>query len=207
VSKQINLLVQGEGPPPLSALRTLIGFGVMIAAFLGYTAVSWFQTARLGDAAAQSDAQLAVEKAAVKALEQKLGARPKLAEIVAQIEALKPQAAESQELLKLLRGGEGDSEGYSGHLTTLARISEDGVWLTGIKIGNAGKMVSVEGRSLRNESVLRYARRLNEQFSAYGVQFSAVELTDALESTPEAAKMGAARSAGPALSSFAFKLF
>jgi len=103
--------------------------------------------------------------------------------------------------VNLLRSGGGGSEGYSGHLTTLARISEDGVWLTGVKIGNAGKTVSLAGRSLRHESVLRYAQRLNEQFSAYGVQFTAVELT------PDVAIEGAAGTAGPALSPVAFKLF
>jgi hypothetical protein len=201
VSKQINLLAQAQAAPELSALRVLTGLGVMLAVFLGYAAFAWFGTARLGDTVAQSDAKLAAEKAAVKALEQKLGARPKLADIVAQINAIKPQADESQEILNLLRGGADGSEGYSGHLTTLARISEDGVWLTGVRIGNAGKSVSLAGRSLRNESVLRYAQRLNEQFSAYGVQFTAVELT------PEVANKGAAGAAGPALSSVAFKLF
>lgn len=201
MSKQINLLARAQAAPELSALRALIGLGVMFAAFLGYAAFAWFGTARLEDTAAQSNAQLAAEKAALRALEQKLGARPKLADIVAQIDALKAQAGESQEILNLLRSGGGGSEGYSGHFTALARISEDGVWLTGVKIGNAGKTVSLAGRSLRHESVLRYAQRLNQQFSAYGVQFGAVELT------PDVAKEGAAGTAGPALSSVAFKLF
>ena len=201
MSKQINLLVQEAIAPELSALRALIGLGVILAAFLGYAAFAWLGTARLGDTVAQSDAQMAAEKAALQALEQKLAARPKLADIVAQIDALKAQAGESQEIVNLLRSGGGGSEGYSGHLAALAGISEDGVWLTGVKIGNAGKTVSLAGRSLRHESVLRYAQRLNEQFSAYGVQFTAVELT------PDVAKEGAAGAAGPALSSVAFKLF
>lgn len=205
MSRQINLLAQAKAAPALSALRALIGLGVMLAAFLGYAAFAWVGTARLGDTVAQSNTQLATEKAALRALEQKIIARPKLADIVAQIDALKAQAGESQEMLNLLRSGVGGSEGYSGHLTALARISEDGVWLTGIKIGNAGKTVSLAGRSLRNESVLRYAQRLNEQFSAYGVQFSAVDLTP--EVAKDVAKEGAAGAAGPALSSVVFRLF
>jgi Tfp pilus assembly protein PilN len=194
VSKQINLLIEDKGKPALTAQRALVGLGVMVAVFLVYAGFAWFTTTRLKDEVARSNVQLATEKAALKALEQKLGARPKLAEIVAQIDALRPQVDETQQIVNLLRGGAGDSEGYSGHLTTLARISEDGVWLTKIKIANAGKAVSLEGRSLHQESVLRYAQRLNEQFSAYGVQFSAVELR------PEGA-------AGTGLSSVAFKLF
>ena len=201
MSKQINLLAQEQTAPELSALRALVGLGLMLAAFLVYAGFAWFGNARLEDTVVQGNEQLATEKAAVKALEQKLGARPKMAEIVAQIDALKARAGESQEILKLLRGGAGGSEGYSGHLTTLARISEDGVWLTGVQIGNAGKTVSLAGRSLRQESVLRYAQRLNEQFSAYGVQFNAVELT------PEVTKAGTAGATGPGLSSVTFKLF
>jgi len=202
VSKQINLLAQARAAPELSARRALIGLGVMSAAVFGYALIAWFQTARLEQTAVQSNAQLEAAKAEVKALEQKLGARPKLADIVAEINALKVQADESEQLLNLLRRGTGGSEGYSRYLTTLARISEDGVWLTAVKIGNAGKNVSLAGRSLRQESVLRYAQRLNEQFSAYGVQFSEVELT-----APEVPTERAAGAAGPALSSVAFKLF
>jgi Tfp pilus assembly protein PilN len=201
MSKQINLLAQAEAAPELTALRALIGLGVMLAAYLGYGAFAWYGAARLGDTVAQSNSELATGKAAVMVLEQKIGARPKLADIVAQIDALKVQAGESQEMLNLLRSGGGASEGYSGQLTALARISEDGVWLTEVKISNAGKTVSLAGRSLRSESVVRYTQRLNEQFSAYGVQFSALELT------PEVAKQGAAGGAGPALSSVVFKLF
>ena len=201
MSKQINLLVRAQAAPGLSAQRALIGFSVFLAALLGYAAFAWLGTERLGDTVAQGNTELSAQRAALKALEQKLGERPKLADIVAQIDAFKAQAGESQEILNLLRSGGGGSEGYAAQLTALARISEEGVWLTGIKIGNAGKTVSLAGRSLRHESVLRYAQRLNQQFSAYGVQFSAVELT------PEAAKEGAAGAAGPALSSVAFKLF
>ena len=200
MSKQINLLAQAQAAPTLSALRALIGLGVMLAAFLGYAAVTWFETAQLGDTVTESNTQLAAEKTAVKALEQKVGARPKLADITAQIDALKARTGESQELLNLLRSGTGESEGYSGHLTTLARISEDGVWLTTVTIGNGGKAVSLAGRSLHHEPLLRYVRRLNEQFSARGVQFSAVELT-----APEVPAERAA--ADPALSSLAFRLF
>jgi Tfp pilus assembly protein PilN len=198
MSKQINLLLQEQPAPELSARRGLIGLGAMLAAFFVYAAFGWLVTARLGDTAGQSNAQLVADKATREALEQKLGERMKLADIVKQIDAFRAQSVESQEIVNLLRSGASGSEGYSGQLTTLARISEDGVWLTGVKIGNAGKTVSLAGRSLRHESVLRYAQRVNEKFSAYGVQFTAVELT------PESAPEGGS---GPALSSVAFRLF
>ena len=197
MSRQINLLSQVQPSPGLSAIRALGGLGIMLAAFLGYAVFASFTTTRLAETAAQGSAQLAAEKATLKALEQKIAARPKPADIDAQIGALKAQAAESQQILSLLRDGAG-SEGYSGYLTSLAQVAEDGVWLTGIKIGNAGKTVDIAGRSLRQESVLRYAQRLNDKFSAYGVQFSGIELT-----------LGVAKDdgSGRGLSAVAFKLY
>jgi hypothetical protein len=177
VSKQINLLGQmAAEAPAFSALRVLMGFGVVCVAFVGYGGLAWFRTAQLAGTVQQANIQLATEKAKVKELEQKLATRPKLADITAQINALKAREAESQEILNLLRGGADGKAGYSGHLTALARISEDGVWLSSVQISHEGKTVRLAGQSLRNESVLRYAQRLNEQFSAYGLQFSAVEL-------------------------------
>ena len=196
MSQQINLLSQVEPAPGLSAIRALSGLGILLAAFLGYAVFAWFTTTRLAETAAQGSAQLAAEKAALKALEEKIAARPKPADIDAQLGALKAQAAESQQILSLLRGSGGGSEGYAGYLTILAQVAENGVWLTGVKIGNMGKTVDLAGRSLRQESVLRYAQRVNEKFSAYGVQFSAIELT------LDAVKDGS----GPGLSSVAFKL-
>jgi hypothetical protein len=197
VSQQLNLLGQVQTAPALSALRAMSGLGVMLAILLAYAAFEWYGTVRLTKTAAQTSAQLVAQKAALQVVEKKIAERPKLADIVAQIDALKQQAAESQQLLSLLRS-EGASEGYSGHLTTLARITEDGVWLTGAKISNGGKTVSITGRSLRQESVLRYAQRLNDQFSAQEVQLTAMELT------PEYVKEG---TAAPRLSFVAFKLF
>jgi Tfp pilus assembly protein PilN len=177
VSKQINLLGQVEAAPDLSAQRVLAGLGVIVAAFLLYGGFSWFQAAQLGGTLKQTTAELETEKAKVKDLELKLGARPKLANIIADINALKAQRDDSQIIMDLLRGGASDGNGYSRQLTTLARISEEGVWIKSLTISPDGKSVKLSGWSLRGESVLRYAQRLNEQFSAYGVQFAAVELT------------------------------
>ncbi|MEK7752206.1 MAG: hypothetical protein AAB654_09845 [Acidobacteriota bacterium] len=207
MSKQINLLGQVRGAPELSARRVLIGIGVMLVASVVYSAFAWFQVTRAEGTVARSNAELIARKGKIKELEQKLAARPKVADIVAQIDALKGQEAESQEIIKLLRGAAGNSEGYSRQLRTLAQISEEGVWLTQLTIDRGRRNFSLGGRSLRNESVLRYAQRVNEQFSAYGLQFGAVEMTVMAEPRPEGATIGAAGSPSPVLSSVAFKLF
>jgi hypothetical protein len=198
MSKQINLLLPEKIAPGLSARRLAIGLGVLFAAFLGYGAYAWLGTSRLGDNVEQGGADLIAAKAARQALEQKLGERPKMADLVAEIEALKPLASESQDIMALLGGGGPGTTGYSAHLAALATVSEEGVWLTGVTITKAGKGMSLTGRSLNNDSVLRYAQRVNARLSGFGVQFSAVELS------PEGTT---AVGPGAALSTIAFKLF
>jgi Tfp pilus assembly protein PilN len=199
MSRQVNLLVQQQGAPELSALRSVIALGVALIAILGYAVYGWISGQQSVETANQVDAALAADRATLKDLEQKLGARPKLADIVAQIDGLRAQATESGQIINLLHTGGGASrEGYSGHLTALARIAEEGVWLTNVNIANAGRTMQVEGRSLRANSVMRYAQRLNEQFSAYGAQFTALEL---------APDSGTDAASGAAGASVAFRLF
>ena len=204
MSQQINLLVQEQRGPALSALRSLIGLGAILLVYLAYTAYAWFGSVQLGDTVEQSNVQLAAEKATLKDLEQKLGARPKREELLVQIEAHRAPLEESRQVINLLETGGGSSrDGYTGQMMTLARVSEEGVWLTGISIANAGRTVRLEGRSLRADAVMRYAQRLNEQFSAYGAQFTALELTPGSDQ----AATREDRTTAPGLSSVAFKLF
>jgi hypothetical protein len=111
LSQQINLLGQVQAAPALSAKRALIGLGMMFALFLGYGVFAWFATARLAETAEQGNSQLAAEKAKLKTLEQKIAARPKLADIVAEIAALKAQAAESQQILNRAARRRGQQRG------------------------------------------------------------------------------------------------
>ena len=82
----------------------------------------------------------------------------------------------------------------------LASVSEEGLWITSFSVGNTGKLVSLSGRALRNDSVLHYAKRLNEAFAPQGVQFNSVEMTP--ENLVKSAEPGK-----PVLSTVAFKLF
>jgi Tfp pilus assembly protein PilN len=198
VSRQINLLPQQQAGPALSASRALIGLSVLLVGIVGYAAFAWIEAGRFSDGAMQANAQVEAEKSALRRLEQELAARPKLADIMTEIDALKPVANESQEMLALLRNSGTGSEAYSRQLRALAAASEDGVWLTAVKIGNSGKSVTIAGRALRNESVLHYAQSLNKQFVPFGVEFNSLEMT------PDTVREGGSASS---VSSVAFKIF
>jgi hypothetical protein len=194
--RHINLYIQEQPGLPRSVLRALLSLAIIAVLMAGYSEYMRRGVARLQEAALQGEKQLATEKASLAALKQQLALRQDPAAIIAEIDKLKPRASESQEIVTRLKTSElGSIEGYGVHLAALATVSEDGVWLTGIKINNAGKSISLEGRSLRTDAVLKYVHRLNEQFAKHGMQFTGLELSPLAE---------AERSAGSAVS---FKLF
>lgn len=199
MSQQINLLIQ-KRERASTALAALIGVSVVLVGLLGYWGLEHSETVKIQHAAAKIEQQMLAAKTNLQAFQQKLDSGEKATDIEAEIAVLKTQLEASQEVVTLLQKGElGNADGYAGYLTTLAKISENDLWLTSVSISNAGKNISIAGRALQSESVLRYAQRLNQQFASYGVQFTSVEMTPEVFS-----KEGTAT---PPLSTVVFKLF
>ena len=185
MSQQINLLIQKQRRPAVSGERTAIALALLLAASLTYAFVERNKTAKVFETLKRTQAQVAKEKVSLKALEQKLAERPKPIQLAAEVAGLREIAANKRRVLETLRTGIGGSEsGYHAHLMTLAKISENGVWLDRVQISNAGKSMMVAGSSLNPEAVLRYAQRLNEQFGPIGAQFTTVELSTPFSADP-----------------------
>lgn len=200
MSQQINLLAR-ESKPLGSALWAM---AVVATALIGMLAFGWMLRAdnsRLQRDAESGERQLAEVKASLQAMRQPSAGKSDAAELKAEIDALKPKAEAVRQLLEAIGNGSlGSAEGYAQHLMTLAGVSEDGLWLTSVSVGNAGRVLNLSGRALRNDAVMRYAKRLNEAFAAQGVQFNSVEMTP--ESLVRAGEAGK-----PTLRTVAFKLF
>ena len=200
MSQQINLLAR-EGKPLGSALWALAVVLVALTGLLSYAVVLQGEKAQLKREADSIQRQLTQASAALQAMRQAADANKEAATVRTEIDSLKIKAEAAKQWLEQIRSGSlGSAEGYAHYLDTLAGVSEDGVWLTSISVGNAGKLLTLSGRALRNESVLRYAKRLNEAFTAQGVQFNSVELT------PENLVKGGIAGGLP-LGTVAFKLF
>jgi hypothetical protein len=186
VSQQINLLVKKQERPAVSAERTSIAIALLLAASITYALVERKQTAKVVDSANRMQAQVASQKAALKTLEEKIAGRPKGEELATEVAWLRDVAAGKHRVLEMLRAGSGGSEsGYHAHLVALARISENGVWLSQVQISEAGTRISVAGGALDPDAVVRYAQRLNEQFAPFGAKFTTLEMT-APSATPGA---------------------
>jgi Tfp pilus assembly protein PilN len=184
MSQQINLL-RLKGRSISVAVWPLAAAAVVLLGLLGYVQSMVGATSRLRDVANAGEQKLAKVKDAIQVLQKQKEARGNAAALSAEIAALRPRAEAVSQVIKDIRGGSlGNSGGYARYLTAAASVSEDGVWITGIGVSKGGSVVSISGRALRNESVMQYARRLNESFSPFGVRFNTLELTPENVSAP-----------------------
>lgn len=178
MSRQINLLVKVHAIPLLSARRTLALVCLQLAVLLAIAANSGTKAWSLGAQAAAGAAEVAAEKSKLADLRKKSqAAAGETAALAAELAQLTLRAKSSESLLKQI--GKGDTEnlqGYAAHMQVLARIAEDGVWLTAFAISEGGKKITLEGRALSAQAVLDYAKRANAQFAPLGVKFSGLDL-------------------------------
>jgi len=145
-------------------------FGLALLSLLGFAGMRQTEVATAQKAEAASAQQLQQAKAKLEA------PKPQSDILGSEIAALRPQADAAQRILAQA-GNLGSLNGYAEYFHSLATISEEGLWLNNVSVDQAGKSISVSGRALQKESVMRYAQRLNARFAEYGVQFTALEMT------------------------------
>lgn len=169
MSQQLNLLPQAKNrySPALVALLILGLVAIMLLSAWGIKR-SMLATARVEEAA--SAAQL---KDATAQLEERFRARSQ--QLNAEIDALRTRAAAAEQVLAL-SAGVGKPEGYSPYFSLLGKLREEGVWLTGVTVNQAGKSMQLTGQALDKDALLRYTQRLNAAFADTGIQLSALEM-------------------------------
>ena len=173
--QQINLynpaLEAQRAPLPFKgAVAGWMMIAALVVAFAGYQMISL-------SSLEQQERELARQMAAAQADAQQLGGAmasrrhdPRITEEVARLEG---EVKGRQEVMNMLgSGGLGDTRGFSDHLKAFARQSFEGVWLTGLSIGTAGRDVSIEGRALQAAFVPSYLKRLNGENAMQGHPFS-----------------------------------
>jgi len=175
VPQQINLFNPAfEAPRALLTFKGAIagwaGTAALVVLFAGYAMISL-------RSAQQLERELARQVAAAQADAQRLGAatasRRSDSHITEEVTRLEGDVTGRQEVMTILRSGRlGDTRGFSEHLKAFARQSFEGVWLTGLTIGTAGRDVSIEGRALQAAHVPSYLERLNGESAMQGHPFS-----------------------------------
>jgi Tfp pilus assembly protein PilN len=200
MSQQLNLLPKAKTnySPALAALLIL---GIVILVLFAIWGV---KRSILASARAEEAASAVQLKVVTAQLEERFRARS--AQLNAEIEALRPRAAAAEQVLALA-AGVGKPEGYSPYFSALATVREEGVWLTGVTVNQAGKSLRLSGQSLDKDALLRYTRRVDAAFANEGIHLSALEMTmQTLVPAPLPAGAGMAGAKGVPLNVIKFTL-
>jgi hypothetical protein len=152
------------GPQIFGAATLLIGCGIILLAM----ALSYVFALRQ-QSGITSDLQIVrnQEKAAIERLQ---NLRPAITAVSGEktwterLEEARRSLREKQLVLSLVQGSTlGVTQGFSGHLRSLALRDTDGLWLTHISLSALGDNTRLEGQALRADLVPAYLLSLAEE--------------------------------------------
>lgn len=185
--QHINLLTRRKASKGALSL-SLIALGLLTLVLGAMAAQSEWQIHQLRSQEEKTQQAITDLKVALEKKRQTLG----LAETEAmarQVDLLRTQVDAKRDWADLLKKGElGNVNGYSQWLETLAGVHVDGVWLQGVDIGKGGQSMSLQGKSLNADAVMRYIEQVNEAFKPMNVRFSSMEITQDAAAEPGAAR-------------------
>lgn len=179
MSAQINLyhprfLKQHD---PLTLRNTALAATAVYVALAAAGGWAWQNaSARRGEAAAAEE-QLKAVRAKVEAATKELAARKPSPQLAAELERSEATLLRRTEIARQLEGGAiGNTAGFSDFMRGFARQAQDGLWLTGFKIGSGGEDMEVRGSMLNAASLPDYIRRLGGEKAFQGRNFAALTL-------------------------------
>ena len=184
MSRQINLFDDSLRPrkPVLNAASMLLCFAAAAGALSAYQQFASRQVAALEAQRVQAEAQRKDLQARLTRIGGPKAPDKSLQDEIARTET---QVRNWQQLLDRLHGtGIGNTEGHAKLLEGLARQHTEGVWLTEIKVGDAGAGFSLKGRASRPELVASYIQLLNREASLRGRAIAQLELSEKTEADP-----------------------
>ncbi|MDB5745973.1 MAG: hypothetical protein JWP72_821 [Massilia sp.] len=181
----------------MAASLAALAVGVAALQLYGNTRVAAMRTQ--GDAGA---AQLTKTEARLATVKAEFAPRQKNPAIDAELAEAQRQLAALRQVSGVLERGElGNTQGYAEYFRALARQHVDGLWLTGVSIGNSaggsgGDEIGVRGRALDPGRVPGYLNRLTREPVMRGKSFGSMQIVGAArgaatdERTGEAGRVG-----------------
>jgi hypothetical protein len=100
--------------------------------------------------------------------------------LAGQLAEAEQQHAALQHVAEVIQRGElGNTQGYAEYFRALARQSVDGLWLTGVSIGGAGREIGVQGRALDPAMVPGFLSRLRKEPVLQGKAVGSLQIGEA----------------------------
>ena len=166
MSQQINLYnpLFLKQEKHFSARTMAQALGVVALAIVAVFGAGVFQTRSAERLAAQYRQQLTHEQARVVALTRDASGAVRSKALESEVAQLEAQIKLRQQTMQALNGGElGNTAGFSEFFAALGREALSGVWLTRVRIDDAGNGLVVEGRALRAELLPAYLKALSRE--------------------------------------------
>ncbi|MFP3873017.1 MAG: hypothetical protein ACLFQT_02330 [Thiohalophilus sp.] len=174
VRQQINLYqdVFREQRVPVSARQVSLLLLVLIGVLGLVSAGLYWQQQGLQGQLVTREQQKAELDARLVAMREQFESRQGDESLQQSVDALNKELASKQRILQALSGQRfGNSDGFVGQLTGLARQRIEGLWLTELVIRRGGTRLDMQGRSLKPEYVPNYLQKLSAESIFAGTEF------------------------------------
>jgi len=187
--QHINLLSRRSRKKGLEWLMVLV-VALALLAVAGFAGMTELRLQRLGESEAKTQQSIAELKATLEKKRRDAGFNDSQA-MAQQSAALRGQIDARRDWSDLMQKGElGTPWGHSQLLEILASLHQDGIWLQGMEVSKGGQSISITGKSLNTEAVMRYIAQVNEAFKPMNIQFSSMEITQESATGDAAQKAG-----------------
>jgi hypothetical protein len=189
MSQQINLFnpVFQQQSASFSAGAMALACAVLV---LGVAAMGAWGELRLTQLQGEANTvarQLDRAQKRLESVSAEFGPRQKDAALATQLAEAERQHAALQHVADVIARGEmGDTRGYAETFRALARQSVDGLWLTGVSIGGAGRELGVQGRALDAALVPGFLSRLRNEPVMQGKAVGSLRIGEAAAAAPAA---------------------
>ena len=187
MSQQINLYnpLFLKQEKHFSARTIVRALAVVLLAIVGVFVSTWLQTRSAERLASRYRDQVASQRDQLVKLGAQLAPPTRSKALEAELARLESDIKLREAMLQALSGGElGNTTGFSEFFAALGRQALSGVWLTRIRISDAGNDLLVEGRALRAELMPSYLRALNREAMMRGRRVTEMKLAAASGKSP-----------------------
>lgn len=182
MSKQINLFNPSfqQQATLFSASSIALACGVLV---LGLAAMgSWaeLRVLRLQADAKAVSSRLENAQKRLAGVSAEFTPRQKDPALTTQLAEAERQHAALQHVAQVIERGElGNTQGYAEYFRALARQNVEGLWLTGVSIGGAGREIGVQGRALDPALVPGFIGRLRSEPVMQGKAVGSLQIGEA----------------------------
>lgn len=182
MSQQINLFNPGfQQQTTLFSARTMsVSAAALVLGLAAMGAWAELRLAQLQGEAATVARRLAVAQKRLASVSAEFAPRQNDPALAAQMLEAEQQRAALQHVAQVIERGElGNTQGYAEYFRALARQSSEGLWLTAVSVGGAGREIGVQGRALDPAMVPGFLGRLRNEPALQGKAIGSMQIGEA----------------------------